>query len=125
MVVTMKQVMDLLNAEEPRYSKGSELGPEALSHVEAIIKAAEPMLAAKATYLAGFIQDERSVAILIAAANSKHLRIRLAAAGACQHLHFGRVNEILDLLKNDQHKGVRAAALRSIELRSTEKEKKY
>jgi HEAT repeat protein len=123
LTITRKKVLDLLSSDEPSYSKALKYGSEVLPHLEAIIKTAEPMLASKVTYLAGTIQDKRSLSILMISARSNNPRIRTAAAAACQHLKFHEVNELLDLLKDDQHNGVRKIALRSKNLKYREKQR--
>jgi hypothetical protein len=68
--ITLQQVLDKLNPDEPNYSEAAKLGPDALSYIEQIIKTADPMLASKAAYLASLVQDkERSECVLEAAAS--------------------------------------------------------
>jgi HEAT repeat protein len=118
MVITMKQVLELLNPDETDYVKAVKLGREAIPHLEILVKKSEPMLASKAAYLASLIQDKRSVNILVTAAQSKEPAVRLAAAAGCRHLSFADINHVLDLLKNDEDEGVRNKALRIERLRS-------
>jgi hypothetical protein len=53
--VTMKQVLALLDVDEPVYAEAAGLGAGALVHVEALIEGPDPMLASKAAFLAGMI----------------------------------------------------------------------
>jgi HEAT repeat protein len=117
MALTTEQVLDALSADEPNYKKAAELGPDALPHLEALIKT-NPLLAAKATYLASLIQDEGSVSILMLAAKSSIREVRVTAAHASRNLRLDGVNGILNLLKNDPDEGVRIKALKSIKVRS-------
>ena len=117
MVVMMEQILDELSPDEPDYEKASQLGVNALPHLEILIKT-NPLLAAKATYLASLIQDERSVSILMLAANSSNREVRVTAAHASRNLRLEGVNGILELLKVDPDEGVRIKALNSIKVRS-------
>ena len=67
MVVTMEDVLAVLNPYEPDYESASKLGPEALPHLETIVKKEGVLLASKAAYMASFIQDSRSLTVLASA----------------------------------------------------------
>ena len=121
MVVTKQQVLDLLNTFETDYDMASELGIEALPHLESIVKEADPVLAPKATYLASLIQDEQSVFILMIAARSKLPEVRIAAANGSRNLATDSVNDLLDLLTKDQDYAVRKKAQKSWEMIRTNK----
>ena len=51
MVVTMENILAVLHPYEPDYSNASTMGPEALPHLETIVKSEGPLLASKAAYL--------------------------------------------------------------------------
>jgi HEAT repeat protein len=117
MVVTLKQVKDALMPDEPNYKKtAAKFGPEALEHLETLIKT-EPLLAAKAAYTASLIQHEHSISVLRLAASSSLADVRVAAAHGSKNLRSEKVKDILESLKNDSDEGVRLKALKSIEAR--------
>jgi hypothetical protein len=49
-------------------------------------------------YMVSFIQDEKSVDLLMLAAQSNNFQVRLAAADAARHLRFPEVEQVLNLL---------------------------
>lgn len=114
MIVTMEQVRSALEPEEPDYSRAARLGPEALPHLKAIIREGDPMLASKATYLAGLIADEQSASVLEEAAKSEHPTVRVAAAAAARHLSAAASSQVLNMLLDDHDTGVRKVALQSV-----------
>src|SRR4030095_4461249 len=118
MTVTMEEVLNIVGAYETDYEKESKrLGPEALEHLETLVRTAKPIIASKAAYMAALIQDERSVSILKIAAQSKFPQVRLAAANGSRHLHIDSVKDVLDLLKIDENSVVRERALKAIRTR--------
>jgi HEAT repeat protein len=132
MVVTKQQVIEILNVDEPNYREAAKLGPDALPHLDALVKTADPMLASKATYLASLIQSEQSIDVLRAAAQSDHPEVRVAAAAGARNRVAGAaagvrdresnsLNDLLSLLNSDQDAGVRKEAVKSLKsLRATE-----
>lgn len=122
MVITLGQVLSILDIDEPRYSMVGKLGSEALPHLETLVRTAEPMLASKAAFMAGLIDHDRSVSILMTAAQSKDAMVRMAAAGGCRYIRLPRINDVLNRLKNDEDIGVRNKALKIIRLRSSIKQ---
>jgi hypothetical protein len=50
MAGTFKQVIEVLNPDEPDYGSAATLGPEALPHLETIIEGDDPALAFKAAH---------------------------------------------------------------------------
>ena len=95
MAVTMVQIRTVLDATEPDYGQAAKLGPEALPHLEKLVKDADTLLASKAVYLAALIQDERSVRIVREAALREDPIVRVAAAGAAHYLPCAPVSDIL------------------------------
>jgi hypothetical protein len=114
MVVTKQQVIDMLNADEPNYPEAAKLGPDALPHLDTLVKTADPLLASKATYLASLIQGEQSLDVLRAAAQSNHPEVRVAAAAGARNLSITVVKDILLKLLTDEDIGVREEALNSL-----------
>ena len=64
MAVTMAEVRAALDPDEPDYVQAATLGPPALHHLDALIRDADALTAAKAVYLTALIQDERSARIV-------------------------------------------------------------
>jgi len=126
MVVTMNDVLNALNPDEPNYNIASKLGPEALPHIEKIIETADPLLASKATYLASLIDDERSISILNNASKSKYPEVRISSAHGIKNLmsteknknktQSDLINRVLTDLNNDNDFGVKKAANKTISL---------
>jgi hypothetical protein len=121
MVVSMEDVISALSATELRYKRAAKLGVEALPHLEIIVKIAMPLLAARAAFMAGLIQNEKSVDVLMLAAQRNTIQVRLAAAYAIRNLRIPSVEKVSDLLKRDVDAKVRRQALRSIEARNKER----
>jgi hypothetical protein len=110
MAVTMQQVREVLDPEEPNYQRGVALGPEALPHLDALVTAGDPMLASKATYLASLIQDARSTDVVEKAARHPEAIVRVAAAAGAPNLAGGGESDALRALHNDPDPGVRKVA---------------
>jgi HEAT repeat protein len=114
MAVDMEQVKAALDPEEPDYAKSAQqLGADALPHLEKIIGGSDTSLAAKATYLAGLIGGEKSVAAVAKAARSAQPVVRIAAAAAAAHLPAEHSDAVLLQLVDDADHGVRKLAMRS------------
>src|SRR5262245_12866708 len=110
MAVTMQQVREILDAEEPDYQRGAALGREALPHLDALVSSGDPMLASKATYLASLIQDALAVDVVEKAARSTDPIVRVAAAAAATNLSSRGESDVLDKLDDDPDAGVRKVA---------------
>lgn len=113
MSVTMKQVRQLLDPDEPDYAEAAKLGSAAVPHLEALVRTAEPMLASKATYLASLILAEGSENVVRAAAQSAEPIVRVAAAAASRNMRANIAGEVQAMLKDDPDQGVRKLAMRS------------
>lgn len=114
MAIDMQQVKAALYPEEPDYPKAAkQLGADALPHLEAIIGGSEPLLAAKAVYLAGLIGGEKSVPAVLKAARSSDPMLRIAAAGAAKNLPTEHTDALLLRLVDDADLGVQKVAMRS------------
>jgi HEAT repeat protein len=115
MPITMDQVLNQLDREEPDYLKAARLGPEALPHLITLIKGENAGLASKATYLAGFINAAESTEALEKAAQHPDPIVRVAAAASARHLTNVPPPLMLNLL-NDSDVGVRKWALKTLEV---------
>lgn len=119
MAVTMVQVRAVLDATEPDYAQAVKLGPEALPHLEKLVKGADALLASKAVYLAALLQDECSVRIVREAAVREDPTVRIAAAAAARYLPCVPVSDILIPLVSDKDRGVQRVALESVRADAT------
>lgn len=113
MSITMDDVRTYLDADEVDYQAAALLGPEALPHLEALLHGEDPMLAAKATYLASLIPGDEQPAVLAAAAGSHDATVRVAAASGLGNLDEGTAEQLVDELLGDRDFGVRRQAVRS------------
>ena len=112
MAVTMRDVRGFLDPEEPDYDQAAQLGPEALPHLEELVAGDDPMLASKATFLAGLINADRSGDVIERASASDNAAVRVAAAAAIRHLS-DPPPAMYEQLLGDQDPGVRKTALKS------------
>lgn len=113
MTVTMSDVRALLDPDEPNYDTAVELGPEALPVLEQLVRGDDPMLAAKAAYLASLIPGDQRLAVLDAAATSVEPTVRIAAAAGLRNLSAADADDLADNLLGDADFGVRKQALQS------------
>src|SRR6187401_1541953 len=113
MAVTMAQVRAALDPDETNYERAKGLGPEALPHLETLIKTGPPMLASKAAYLAGLIAAPGSARVVAQAAASDEPTVRVAAAAAAKHLDDADIDEVITPLLTDSDAGVRRMAKKS------------
>jgi hypothetical protein len=111
MATTMEQVRAVLDPDEPDYEKGAaELGPDAIPHLQALVKGDDPMLASKAAYLASLIKSDASADVVREAAGSNVETVRVAAAAAARNLPSAKASEVLEGLVADADPGVRKVA---------------
>ncbi len=115
MAVTMQQVRKALDPEEPDYAEAAELGPDALPHLEKLVRQGDPMLSSKATYLAALIPHGRSANVVKLAAESGEAAVRVAAAAAARLLPDDDAGAVLEPLLGDNDEGVRKVALNSVQ----------
>lgn len=113
MPVTIDQVINQLDREEPNYTQAAQLGAEALPHLITLIQGENLGLAAKAASLAGIINADRSTAVLEIAARHSDPVVRVAAAASFKNLTRVPTSLAVDLL-DDQDVGVRKWALKSL-----------
>ena len=119
--VKKKEVLDMLQSED--YQAGRSLGAGSVKHLRAIVNGSDRNLAAKATYLAGLLDTDKSAEVVEIAAKSRKPAIRVAAASAAGELSPERAERILDRLLKSRDLGVRKTALRAAE-RTTPKIRK-
>lgn len=116
MVVTKEQVLAVLYPDEPNYNEAAKLGPEALPHLDNLVKGDDPHLAAKATSLASHIQYKESMDVLRSAAQSKQAVVRLAAAVGSRNLKVTGIDSILESMVNDRDDSIRKYAMKSLNI---------
>ena len=113
MAVTLEQVRRLLSPDEPDYRTAARVGPQALPHLRTLVNGPHKMLAQKAAYLAGLIDDDRSADVLADAAKSSSSAVRVAAASGARHLRRPGAAAVVSRLLNDRHVGVRKFAIKA------------
>jgi HEAT repeat protein len=116
MPVTMEQVINQLDREEPDYGQAAQLGSEALPHLITLIQGENLGLAAKAASLAGIINVGQSAAVLEIAAQHPEPVVRVAAAASAKNLTSIPTSLAMHLL-NDSDAGVRKWVLNALEVR--------
>ena len=114
MPVRKTQVKNILMPEEPDYSKAAQLGPAALPHLKDFIVSGDEALASKAAYLAGLIEAEDAVDVLISATASQSDLVRIAAASSARYLKPADASKVLVTLSEDESYGVRKMVLKSV-----------
>jgi HEAT repeat protein len=114
-MATIDEIRSALDSEEPDYdSLAKELGAEALPHLRALVVRESPLLASKATYLAGMIGGELAAPVVQEAASSADATVRVAAAAAAAMLSESDASDVLVSLVDDADTGVQRVALRSV-----------
>ena len=111
MPVTMQQVLAVIDKDEPNYAAFTQLGPEALPHLEMIIEASDPLKAAKAAYAASIIGGAASVGALRKAADHHDPQVRIAVAHGLRNLSDAAPTDLVMKSLNDDDSGVRKLAL--------------
>jgi len=124
------QVIRLLHQDEPDYRAGAELGDEAVEYLMEVVVGGDPLLASKATSLAGHIGSESAMAVIRAASSNREPVVRVAAAAAMARIPIRSdrnlqaeadpETEVLDQLLHDDDPGVRRFAERSMRAREIE-----
>jgi hypothetical protein len=115
MPVTMEQVINQLDREEPDYAQAAQLGSEALQHLITLIQGGNLGLAAKAASLAGIINASQSADALEIAARDPEPVVRVAAAASAKNLTNIPTSLAMELL-NDSDAGVRKWTLKALEV---------
>jgi hypothetical protein len=118
MPVTLQDVVNQLDREEPDYAQAARLGSEALPLLRQLIQGTNPGLAAKASYLAGSINAEGSAQVLEIAAHHPDPVVRIAAAASAKHITRIPASLATAFLA-DADPGVRKWGLRTLEVNHT------
>jgi hypothetical protein len=114
MPVTLQQVINQLDRDEPDYVQAARLGPDALPHLRQLIQEPDPGLAAKAAYLAGAINGDESPEALALAARHADPVVRVAAAASAKNLS-SVTTSLASTLLDDPDPGVRKWGLKTLE----------
>jgi HEAT repeat protein len=113
-MTTLDEVRRELDKDELDYPElASELGPDALPHLETLVAEDEPRIASKAAYLAGLIAGPTSKQVVALAAGSRYDVVRVSAAAALALLPAAQATDIAEQLLADPDIGVRARAAKS------------
>jgi HEAT repeat protein len=114
MPVTMQQVLAVIDKDEPDYTRAAQLGPDALTHLQQIVDADDPLRASKAAYTASLIPGPGSVELLRKAAEHPDPQIRVAVAHALRNMADAASASLLTRLLEDQDPGVRKVTLGTV-----------
>ncbi len=114
MAVQMRDVLAVLEPDEPDYQAAAALGPEALPHLEELVRADDLMLASKATYAASLLEGNQGQHVIAVAAQHSDSTVRVAAAAAARNLPPSDASDVLMTLVGDDDPGVRKVARASV-----------
>lgn len=114
MPVTIQDVVNQLDREEPDYRQAARLGPDALPFVRQLIEGDNIALASKAAFLAGQISGAGSLQVLEIASRHPDPVVRVAAAASARNF-TGLSSALANTFLNDTDPGVRKWGLRSLE----------
>lgn len=112
-LIMKARVKKALMPEEPDYQAAAQLGPAALPALETFIEGEDEALSAKSAYLVGLIKDANVVRILVKAAASQNVLVRVAVAATAKHLRPAEASKVLITLAEDSSYGVRKMVLKS------------
>ncbi|MCC5638534.1 HEAT repeat domain-containing protein [Nostoc sp. CHAB 5844] len=115
MPVTLEQILNYLDREEPDYENAAQLGPEALPHLMRLVQGENVTFAALAASLAGLIKSEQSAEVVEMATRHPEPVVRVAAAAALRNLREPPTSLAIRLLK-DEEMGVRKWTLKALEV---------
>jgi len=115
MPVTIQDVVNQLDREEPDYTQAARLGPEALPFVRQLIQGDNVALASKAAFLAGQISGEGTLQVLEIASRHPDPVVRVAAAASAKNF-TGLSTTLANTFLNDADAGVRTWGLRTLEV---------
>jgi len=111
----MRDVVRALIPDEANLNQAAAaLGPEALPHLEVLVRGPDPMLASKATYVACLMREQGTIRVLQIAAARPERMVRIAAATAVQRLPPDQAGAILTTLITDSDPEVRRIAIEAI-----------
>lgn len=115
MPVTMEQVREVLETDEPDYEFAALLGHGALPHLRELVTGDNRLgLASKAAYLAGLIDGEEAAAVLSEAAGSGDVLTRLAVASTLTNVSARTRLRLADHLLSDDDVGIRKMTLKAV-----------
>ncbi len=110
-----EELIAFLRQDELDYpGAAKKFGEDVLPALELIIEGQDENMAAKATYLAGYIGGENSAGVLKKAAEIGSSTVRLAAAFGAKQVKGKRAEEILKLSLADHDPGVLKLGLKSV-----------
>lgn len=115
MPVTLQDVVNQLDREEPDYTQAARLGPDALPFVRQLIQGDDIALASKAAFLAGHISGNDSLQALEIASRHPDPVVRVAAAASARNV-TGLSSTLVNTFLEDTDPGVRSWGLRAIEV---------
>jgi HEAT repeats len=105
--LTSATVVAALTPDEPDYSQAAAtFGEAALPHLAELVRSADPLLAAKATSLAGTIGGAGAVEVILEAARHDEIGVRAAAAYAARGFSEQQARPVLLALMDDDHPSV-------------------
>jgi hypothetical protein len=113
MVMTMNQVVALLNPDEMNHRAAARHGAQLLPHLRTIVAGSNVALAARAAVLAGHIDDPGTPGVLAVAARHASPVVRVAAANAMRAVRRPAVVATLLRLLDDRDIGVRKFAIKA------------
>ena len=113
MAVTLEQVRQLLEAEEPDAKFVARLGPQIVPHLKTLITGADSELAVKAAYVATLINDDSAVELLKEAARSPSPLVRVAVASGLRNVTRPGGTAVMMALLDDRDTGVRKLAIKA------------
>ena len=112
MPVTLDDVARALLPDEANLNQAAAaLGVEALPHLRALVTGPDPMLAAKATYVAGLLPHGVGSEIVRDAATRPDKMVRVAAVSALQFLPTEKADTVLPGLLADADPEIRQLAI--------------
>jgi hypothetical protein len=115
MPVTIQDVVNQLDREEPDYTQAARLGAEALPFLRELIQGSNLAIASKAAFLAGQINEEGSLQVLEVAAHHPDPVVRVAAAASAKNV-TGLSSTLANTFLSDTDPGVRKWGLQTLEV---------
>jgi len=111
----MRDVVRQLSPDEANLNQAAAaLGPDAMPHLEALVRGPDPMLASKAVYAAGQMRHPRTMQVLQIAAARADRMVRLAVATTVPSLPPDQAAAILAILLIDPDPECRRIAIETV-----------
>jgi len=112
MSLTLHDVVRVLSPDEADLRQAAAaLDSQAIPHLEALVRGPDPMLAAKAAYVAGLLEEAGGMAVVRTAATSPEKMVRVAAVTVAKNLPTDRSVPILQILLTDSDPECRRLAI--------------